>query len=76
VFESHSRGRLANEGGIDTAHWKYQSAAGRHADISTLALAHGLGMQYTDDTMFAAGECNKLAEMKHARLSFDEQCCC
>jgi hypothetical protein len=57
--------RLANESGIDRNSWQYQKAAGRHADISLLAIAHELGMEYTEPTMRGAGECNKLAEVQY-----------
>jgi hypothetical protein len=51
--------------GIDSTHWKYECAAGRHADTSTLALAHELGTQYTGSTIGGAAQCNKLVEVQY-----------
>jgi hypothetical protein len=51
VFGSPSRAQLAHENGLDCTSEAYQRAAGRHADIATLAAAHSLGMEYTTFTM-------------------------
>jgi hypothetical protein len=65
VFASLSRVRLAHESGLDYTSEAYQLAAGRHADVATLAVAQDLGMQYTAKTMSGAAQCNKLAEVQY-----------
>jgi hypothetical protein len=64
VFTSPSRVQLAHESGLDCTSEAYQRAAGKHADIATVATAHELGMLYTDATMYGAAQCNKLAEVQ------------
>jgi hypothetical protein len=44
IFTSASRVKLAHESGLDCKAVKYEYAAGRHADTTTLAAAHELGM--------------------------------
>jgi hypothetical protein len=60
VFASPSRVQLAHEIGLDCTSMTYELAAGKHADIATLAFAHKLGMQYTAETMVGAVKSNKL----------------
>jgi hypothetical protein len=45
----------------------YQYAAGRHADIATLATAHDLGMPYTYTVMAGAARCNQGAVVQFLR---------
>jgi hypothetical protein len=63
VFTSPARVR--HNSGLDCASEAYQLAAGKHADIATLAAAHELGMKYTNITMAGASNCNKLAEVQY-----------
>jgi hypothetical protein len=65
MFASPSRVNFAHDSGLDCTSEAYQHAAGKHADIATLAAAHSLGMQYTSTTMAAAVRCNKLAEVHY-----------
>jgi hypothetical protein len=65
AFASPSRVKLAAEGGLDCTCPNCQRAAGKHANISTLATAHELGMDLTEAVMSAAVECNKLAEVQY-----------
>jgi hypothetical protein len=62
---SPSRLILAQKHGLDCTSEIFQLAAGKHADVTTLATAHELGMQYTAATMTGAAQCNKLAEVQH-----------
>jgi Ankyrin repeats (3 copies) len=64
VFTSPSRVQLAHKSGLKCASRAYELAAGKHADVATLAAAHELGMQYTDMTMCGAAESNKIAEVQ------------
>jgi hypothetical protein len=45
VFTSPARVRQTS--GLDCTSETYQHAAGKHADIATLATAHEMGMEYT-----------------------------
>jgi Ankyrin repeats (3 copies) len=65
LFKSPSRVKLAHESGLDNMSTAYLQAAGRHADVATLAAAHELGMQFTAVTMAAAALCNKVAEVQY-----------
>jgi hypothetical protein len=65
VFASPSRVELAHQSGLDWAAEACQHAAGRYADIATLATAHTLGMQFTETTMAGAAQRNKLAEVQY-----------
>jgi hypothetical protein len=53
--------RHAHEHGLDCTSTRYQRAAGRYADITTLKAANELGMQYTIQSMLGAAYCDKLA---------------
>jgi hypothetical protein len=64
VFASPSRVIHAYLSGLDGSSRAYQLAAGKFADIKTLAKAHQLGMQYTGEVMIGAAQCNKLAEVQ------------
>jgi hypothetical protein len=61
VFTSPSRVNFAHESGLDCTSQEYQRAAGKHASVTTLERAHELGMLYTETTMFAAAQSNRLA---------------
>jgi hypothetical protein len=65
AFATPSRVQLAHECGLECASDKCQRAAGRHADVATLATAHKLGMQFTAATMAGAAQSNKLAEVQY-----------
>jgi hypothetical protein len=65
VFTSPSRVYLAYKRGLDCTSELYKRAAGKHADIATLAAAHEAGMEYTEAVMHAAALCNKLAEVQY-----------
>jgi hypothetical protein len=65
VFASPSRVELAQKSGLDSSLWYYRHAAGKYADVATLAAAHELGMEYTDITMAAASLHNNLAAVQH-----------
>jgi hypothetical protein len=49
AFASLSRVKFAFESGLDWAALACQPIAGRHADVATLALAHNLGMHYSNN---------------------------
>jgi hypothetical protein len=59
VFASPSRVKL------DCTSESYQRAVGKYADIATVVAAHELGMQYTQATMAAVAQRNKLAEVQY-----------
>jgi Ankyrin repeats (many copies) len=65
VLASPSRMKLAVEFGLYCDYPEFWRAAGKHADVATLATAHDLGMQCTETTMICAAECNKLAEVQY-----------
>jgi hypothetical protein len=65
VFASPSRVQLAHTSGLSCNSAAYQYAAGKDADIATLATAHKLGMEYSEITMACAAQCNKLAEVQY-----------
>jgi hypothetical protein len=65
AFPVFSRFELAHESGLDYASPQCQRAAGKHADIATLALAHKLGVQYTAAAMAGAAQRKKLAEVQY-----------
>jgi hypothetical protein len=65
VFASPSRVKHAYQNGLSYRTTAYHRAAGKHADIATLAAAHELGMNYTAATMAGAASCNKLAEVQY-----------
>jgi hypothetical protein len=65
VFASPSRVQLAHNCGIRCRSAAYHRAAGKHANIATLATAHEVGMEYTAATMAAAAHSNKLADVQH-----------
>jgi hypothetical protein len=65
VFASPSRVEFAVKSGLACTSGKYERAAGKYADIATLAAAHSLGMEYTESTIAAAADCNKLAEVQY-----------
>jgi hypothetical protein len=65
VFASPSRVELAQKSGLGCNSEPYQCAAGKHADIATLAAAHEAGMEYTEAVIAAAALCNKLAEVQY-----------
>jgi Ankyrin repeats (3 copies) len=71
VFASPSRVKLAKKHWLDCNSEAFQLAAGKHADITTLATAHEIGRQmgmpYTVTTMLGAAQNNKLAEVKFLR---------
>jgi hypothetical protein len=64
VFASASRIRLARESGVKFTTKKFRHAAGAHADTTTLAAAHELGMPFSEITMVGAARCNKLAVLQ------------
>jgi hypothetical protein len=64
VFSSPSRVKLAHSIGLGCRAAAYQRAAGKFADIVTLATAHELGMEYTADAMKVAARFNKLTEVQ------------
>jgi hypothetical protein len=65
AFASPSRVKLALESGFDCTSVACKYAAGKLADVATLAAAHGLGMLFIAATMAGAAECNKLAEVQY-----------
>jgi hypothetical protein len=65
VFTSPSRVSFAQECGLASTTKDYQRAAGKHADVATLAAAHELGMEYKDITLTSAARYNKLAELQY-----------
>jgi hypothetical protein len=65
VFTSPSRVQHAHYNGLNCTSEAYQLAAGRHADVATLATAHELGMEFTETLMACAAHCNKLAEVQY-----------
>jgi hypothetical protein len=65
VFASPSRVRLAHSCGLDVSTASFEHAAGRHADVATLATAHELGMQYSEETMRGAAQCNMLPVIQY-----------
>jgi hypothetical protein len=44
---------------------RFKYAAGKHADIATLAAAHGFGMEFSEIIMADAAAANKLAEVQY-----------
>jgi hypothetical protein len=64
AMASPARVKLASESGLNFTSAECQSAAGRYADLATLATARTLGMQFSVGTMGAAASCNKLAEVQ------------
>jgi hypothetical protein len=65
VYASPSGLRLAHENGFGCITRKHQLAAGRYADVATLASAHELGIVYTAAVMAGAAHYNKLAEVQY-----------
>jgi hypothetical protein len=65
VFTSPSRVELAYDHGLDCTSEAYLRAAGKYADVATIATAHDLGMPFTATTMAGAAHCNKLAEVQY-----------
>jgi hypothetical protein len=64
VLATPTRVKLAHSSGLSCISRAYWRAAGRHADVATLATANELGMNYTKTTMTAAAQCNKPAEVQ------------
>jgi hypothetical protein len=67
VFTSPSRIKLALIYGLDCNAMRYQCAAGKYANIATLATAHELGMKHSPATILCAAQRNKLAEVQYLR---------
>jgi hypothetical protein len=65
VFSSPSRVKLAHANRLNCRLAAYKRAAGKYADIATLAAAHSLGMEYTAATMAEAAHCNKFAVVQY-----------
>jgi hypothetical protein len=56
VFASPSLVKVAHEMGLDCTSEAYRRAAGKHADIATLAVVHEVVMEYTALTLLAAAK--------------------
>jgi hypothetical protein len=65
IFASPSRVKLAHESGLQCTSAEYQLAAGKYADVATLVAAYEAGIQFTETTIAAAAERNKLAEVQY-----------
>jgi hypothetical protein len=65
AFASPSRVELAHKTGLTFSSIACQCAAGKHADVATLAAAHKLGMVYTAVTLDCASLCNELAAVQY-----------
>jgi hypothetical protein len=63
VFSSPSRVRLAHQSGLDCTTHAYKFAAGKHADINTLAAAHQLGMPFTATVLAGAAAVGALHKL-------------
>jgi hypothetical protein len=61
----HLRESSSLENGLGYASAACQRAAGKHADVATLATAHQTGMKCTAAIMTGAARCNKLAEVQY-----------
>jgi hypothetical protein len=65
AFASPSTLELAHKAGLTWSSKACQRAAGKHADVATLAAAHMLGLMNTGTLMNSAAQCNKLAEVQY-----------
>jgi Ankyrin repeats (3 copies) len=65
VLASPSRLKLAHATGVDCRSAAFHRAAGRHADLATLAMAHELSVELPEATAIAAAQCNKLANVQY-----------
>jgi hypothetical protein len=65
VLTSPARVKLAHKSGLDCTSLRLQYAAGKHADIATLAAAHELGLELDEIVLTGAAALNKLAEVQY-----------
>jgi hypothetical protein len=65
VFTALSRVQLAHKSRLDCTSAAHHRAAGRHANVASLAAANALGMAYSNFIMAGAARCNKLAELQY-----------
>jgi hypothetical protein len=67
VFSSLSTVRLARAHGLNFRFPEYQRAAGMHADVAALAVAHESGIRYTASVMDGAVRHNQLDVVQFLR---------